>query len=137
MYPLTRSCIQSFVYYWIGLRNSQTAVNKNPPYPPQTSQDSAAFVQLLQALGTGLGNAAAHELAHQIAYTFTLNMHCNVSVDGCQNGNNHVFEIDGAPDWEYLQVYPDIQWQPNTVCAIRQYFTKGYRSPDCTQDYTK
>ncbi|MGB7624835.1 MAG: hypothetical protein WBN92_21010, partial [Terriglobia bacterium] len=131
----------SFVYYWISLQNSETALGMNPVYTG-TSVDIPAFAPLLQAIGTGIGNAAAHEVGHGIAYTVKhMNMDCNApgNATGCQNGLTHLFEWDGGTDWEYTHVWPDIDWQPKSICAIQQYFNPGYRNQatGCTADYTK
>ena len=133
----------SFVHYWIALQNSQTALNENPPYPPQTNADNQAFAQLLQAVGTGLGNSTAHELGHQMAYKVSLVMDCNQPGANrpCANGDNNVFELYGGSDWFYTHVFPAIHWQNQnngSVCAIQQFFDKTYRdNPTCTVDLTR
>jgi hypothetical protein len=127
----------SFAYYWISLQNSQGALKLNPLFPPQTDGDRQAFVRLLKSIGIGVGNAAAHELGHHFQYTFRMNMDCPSRV-ACLSDDRHIFELDGATDWEYLHVYPEIDWQkPDNVCAIHQYFEDNYRDKNCTGSYKK
>jgi|SRR6266480_1428009 len=106
------------------------------------NDDSKAFAQLLQAIGTGLGNSTAHELGHQMAYSVNnLNVDCNKTASSpCAGGDNHVFELYGASNWFYTHVFPDIHWQNQdngSVCAINQFFDKNYRDTTCTLDLTK
>jgi hypothetical protein len=68
--------IVSSVFYWRSLANSESFLSQDPPFPPRTSADNAAFAQLLQGIGRGIGNAAAHELGHHVEYTFIINMDC-------------------------------------------------------------
>jgi hypothetical protein len=137
--PLTP--IHSEVYYWISLMNSESFLKLNPPFPPRTNTDNSAFVQLLQGIGRGIGNAAAHELGHHFEYTFTINMDCPTKYDlPCAGNNGVVFERDGGYFEEYRYTYPNIQWQPNSVCAIEQYYNgEQWRNPKigCTVDYFK
>jgi len=57
----------SVVYYSIAMFQAQYASQNlySPVYPPTTSPQQTAFVQLLSAIGRGIGNIAAHELGHQ------------------------------------------------------------------------
>lgn len=127
----------SFVYYWTSLQNSQRFLNMSPPYPPLTNQDSNAFGQLLTAVGRGIGNASAHELGHQMAYTVKINMDCTTSGGNACQGDAIVFEIEGGIQEEYTNVYPSIHWQPDSVCAIHQYFAADYRDPNCKTSFVK
>lgn len=129
----------SWVYYWTSLRNSESNLDLNPPYPPKTNADKEAFARLLQAIGRGIGNAAAHELAHHVEFTFKLNMDCP-RLASCVGNNGIVFEKEGGFPEEYRYTYPAIQWQPNSFCAIEQYYQgQGWRDPKigCTTDFHK
>jgi hypothetical protein len=130
---------RSFVYYWISLQNSESFLNLNPPFLPKTSANNSAFAQLLQGIGRGIGNAAAHELGHHVQYTFNVNMDCPTILP-CAGNGGVVFERDGGYSQEYKSIYPAIQWQPNSVCAIKQYYNgEQWRDPTigCTVDYHK
>ena len=130
----------SFVYYWISLQNSESFLSLNPPFPPKTSADNSAFAQLLQGIGRGIGNAAAHELGHHVEYTFTINMDCPTKYGlPCAGNDGVVFERDGGYSQEYKSTYPAIKWQPNSVCAIEQYYNGDQLDPNigCTVNYKK
>jgi len=133
----------SFVYYWKSLENSQNYLNSTPLYPPQTNNDQRAFQQLLRAVGTGLGNSAAHEIAHQVDYKLKTGIaDCNKSptIYPCAGGDNDVFEYYAAGKSFYADVYPAIHWQNQangSICAIHQFFDERYRDSNCTVDLLK
>jgi hypothetical protein len=106
------------VWYWATLDSAEQALGQSqsgngcgardgtwtpftPSYPPQ---DTARFVQLLTALGTGIGNAAVHESGHYLA-TKVINgqvglpmIDCGASTENkrgisCANNVNFVYEF--------------------------------------------
>jgi len=135
---------QSVVFYWVSLQNVQSYLKLNPLFPPVTNTDRLNFATLLQAVGIGIGNAAAHEMGHHVAYKFYIKMDCSPnqnSANACQpDSNNDVtdFEIEGGIKEEYMYVYPQIHWQPDSVCAIQQYFGgDDWRDANCTRSFKK
>ena len=157
---LTRSA----VYYWPILENAQVAIGyargegpdcgqswctQNPSYPPQSPSDSATFQRLMAAIGTAIGNSAAHELGHQFqSGTPTLPyMDCgydvsrpggmiSCEVDNTGKVNNFVYNFFGGSGYpqdplsanstgaqfKYVLVpgAPAIQWGPAEVSALTQ-----------------
>ncbi len=118
----------SGVYYFAFMEDAQDAlggpenpstgagwVSYSPSYPPQ---DTAGFVNLLVALGTGLGNGAAHEMGHWLELVTNIPsngsqglpfMDCGLGNAGdsnrptpiaCENNDNFVYAFfgeDGLP----------------------------------------
>ncbi len=161
---LTRSA----VYYWPILENAQIAIGyargqgvdcgqswctQTPSYPPQTPSDLATFQRLMAAIGTGIGNSAAHELGHQYqSGTPTLPyMDCghdvdrvggsiSCEVDGNGHVNNFVYNFFGGSgfsqdpldanstgaQFKYVVVpgAPAIQWGPAEFSALTQQLNK-------------
>ena len=58
----------SVAYYTMAMLGAQFASSSlnSPSYPPTTPAQQSAFQQLLTAIGTGVGNTAAHEIGHQL-----------------------------------------------------------------------
>jgi len=119
----------STVYYFALMEGAQEALGRlggnaepnwvdfSPIYPPQ---DTAAFVDLLRAMGRGIGNAAAHEIGHHLELIKTIKsngfqglpfMDCGLNPGNkrqgsgplnCENGNNFVYGFynsDGFPQY--------------------------------------
>jgi hypothetical protein len=118
----------SGVYYFYFLENAQIALGQeqppgqspnwldfSPTYPPQ---DVTRFVNLLKAIGTAIGNGAAHEMGHQLELITTLKsnnnkgfpfMDCGLGLShnpnrdvpiACENNDNFVygfFTAEGYP----------------------------------------
>lgn len=142
----------SAVYYWPILMNAQIAVGYpqgqgpdcgqdwctlQPTYPPQTASDIPTFQKIMAAVGTGIGNSAAHELGHQFQDgTPNLRfMDCGSGgVGPCENSNNFVFEFfsgSGFPQdpsnsssngaqFKYVMIpgVPPINWGTTDKCAL-------------------
>lgn len=139
----TPSANVSRVYYLTAMQNAQNATNVSPVSIPTTSPAINDFVtRLLPAIGTGIGNTAAHELGHQMAFSVVIIMDCDEPGANrpCATGDDHLFERYAPGNWHYLHIYPDMQWQkPDSVCAIHQFSLKSYRNKDeqCLSDLTK
>jgi hypothetical protein len=120
----------SAVYYFALMEGAQTALGApqnpstgagwlsySPSYPPQ---DTAGFENLLAAIGTGIGNAAAHEIGHQLELVTGIPsngsqglpyMDCGLGNPGdsnrpvpiaCENNDNFVygfFTANGLPQY--------------------------------------
>jgi hypothetical protein len=121
-----RTTPSSKVYYYGFMEGAQTAlgqvevpstgagwVNYSPSYPPQ---DVAGFVDMLHALGKGIGNTAAHEMGHHLEdYGATSgigvfpNMDCGASQENtlnpgvpCEGDDNFVYAFfsgSGKPQY--------------------------------------
>jgi hypothetical protein len=121
-----RTTPSSKVYYFGFMENAQVAlgqpenpstgagwVNYSPGYP---TQDIAGFVRMLRALGTGIGNAAAHEMGHHLedygserSIGVFPNMDCGTSPSNklnpgvaCENNDNFVYAFfngNGLPQY--------------------------------------
>jgi len=109
-----RTTPNSKVYYFAFMESAQTALggpanlqtgagwnNYSPTYPPQ---DTSGFVSMLTALGTALGNTAAHEMGHHLedygaaSGNVFPNMDCGSSPENtlnpgvaCENNDNFVY----------------------------------------------
>ena len=95
----------------------------SPAYPPSPSDRTATtqFLQVMTAIGTGIGNIAAHKTGHQLHVP---EMECSIgNNDACpeariyQNGNS-----DGKANEWFYGVVPDgkIHWTADADCKIYQ-----------------
>lgn len=93
----------------------------------------------MQAIGTGIGNSAAHELGHQYSDPALPYMDCGYDTQrqgdpiACENNNNFVYNFfsgSGFPQdpnnsnstgaqFKYTGV-PSITWGPSTACALKR-----------------
>lgn len=155
----------SRVWYWANLDGAEVALGSPPPggtgcsiqeagwgrylttWPPT---DTSKFVELLKALGTGIGNAAAHESGHWMekiqvhGSTGLPGMHCGAGntqrgAFSCQDNNNFVYEFytdsgffqcPGDPSSngarfryidETLPGADKIHWQPEDRCWMARW----------------
>ena len=120
----------SWVFYSIVLNKAESflgSYSKNLlDWTPPLS-DTAAMQKLMDTLGRGIGNTAAHETAHQISFTVPLpGMECGPGSPppgkDCQGSNNNVYEAASANDAFYLPT-PALQWEQVDQTALEKYFT--------------
>ena len=94
--------------------------NSNDFIPPFT--DSANMLKLMTALGKGIGNSAAHEIGWELSSATNkypvINMDCNSNT--CE-GDQYVYESEGADEWKFVDWHPPIHWQPTNQCKIAKY----------------
>jgi hypothetical protein len=140
----------SKVFYWAVMIGAQEAlghvdsfgswVDLNLTYPPATASDKAAFMNLMRAIGKGIGDAATHEMGHQLE-RYMLNgvgffpfMDCGDKYY-CENGDNYVYNFfngDGFPNdslnsiggqFFYIDVpkHLPIHWQTSNDCWLQMY----------------
>jgi hypothetical protein len=153
--PLSNSGspVSSLVYYLPIMGNAQDALGASPvgssgqptggwiplspSYPPANQAATAQFNALVTAIGTVIGNAAAHETGHQLPVA---SMDCD-SPSGiagyCES--QYVYEYySSAPVnlWWYESVPGEkLHWSQAATCSIEQYLLgKSYVSLDkaCT-----
>jgi len=88
--------------------------------------DAAAMQKLVDAIGRGIGNTAAHETGHQISFTVPLpGMECGPGAPkpgkDCQGSSNYVYEAASAND-AFVFDTPSIQWELDDQKALEKYF---------------
>jgi hypothetical protein len=132
-------CATSNVYYLGLMGYAQQALQFLPPggsgplsptYPPLNATTTAQFIQVMNAIGTGIGNQAAHETGHQLNLP---QMDCSNGINlACtedfvyQNGNGS----GGANDWFYGDVPGEkIHWSSDAQCKIYKFL--GMKNTSC------
>lgn len=115
----------SVAYYTMAMFGAQFAKPSldSPHFPPTTATQQSAFRQLLIAIGTGVGNIAAHEIGHQLQLP---DMDCGQPghVD-CPGPPNNPVDEDflyehGAYDPTYLDIGPTLKWDSNDSKVLEQ-----------------
>jgi len=101
------------------------------PTRPRTQSVAAQFNAVMTAIGTGIGNIAAHETGHQLNLP---QMDCS---DGKYNpacSENYIYQCGNsagqANEWFYGVVPGDpIHWSFDARCAIYKYL--GMKNTGC------
>ena len=132
-------CATSNVWYLDVMGYAQQALEFIPPggnaylsptYPPSDPSVAAQFLRVMTAIGTGIGNFAAHETGHQLALP---------EMD-CSNGLNSACSEDyiyqkgngsgEANDWFYGTVPGEkIHWTLDAQCKIYKFL--GMKNTGC------
>ncbi len=102
----------------------------SPAYPPSDPTAAAQFIQVMTAIGTGIGNIAAHETGHQLNLP---DMECSSgNHDACpeehiyQNGNSS----GKANEWFYgIVPGAKIHWSSDAQCKIYKFL--GMKNTGC------
>ncbi len=125
----------------------------NLSYPPATPEEEQEFRRLMRAIGTGLGNAAAHEIGHHLEIVTPGGdpgfpyMDCGVhnpeksGANACENDDDFVFNFwkAGYPqdpiDLSYnrgqfffvdVPGHHSIQWCPKSVGWLTKYIPRRW-----------
>ncbi len=113
----------SRVFYTIVIFNGEELLGTYgnlPDFTPPFS-DATNMLKLVTAIGTGIGNTAAHETGHQIAYVVPLpGMECGAEKP-CQGGNS-VYESAAMGLWDFPNYTPKITWEPIDITALQNFF---------------
>jgi hypothetical protein len=132
-------CATSNVWYLAVMGNAQQALQYIPPgstapvsptYPPSNSSATEQFVRVMTAIGTGIGNIAAHETGHQLNLP---QMDC--STPGHNACSEDYIYQDGnssgvAHEWFYGVVPGEkIHWTPDAQCKIYKFL--GMKNTGC------
>jgi hypothetical protein len=132
-------CWTSNVYYLTIMGYAQQALQflipgstapLSPAYPPANPSVAAQLDAVMTAIGTGIGNIAAHETGHQL----------NLPQMDCSNGMNPACSEDfiyqngnsagQANEWFYRIVSGDpIHWSLDARCGIYKYL--GMKNTGC------
>jgi hypothetical protein len=110
----------------LGIDSAQTAV----PYPPQTQSQQAQLVALMAALGTGIGNVAAHELGHQWVLP---QMDCDgTGFPACPSGagsDSYFYEYYATSPSDFFYIGPPMQWTTKDVQCLQKKLLQGGQCP--------
>jgi hypothetical protein len=132
-------CATSNLWYLVVMGYAQQALQFLPPggnaylsptYPPSDPSVAAQFLRVMTAVGTGIGNLAAHETGHQLALP---EMDCSNGLNSAcsedyiyQNGNSSGV----ANDWFYGTVPGEkIHWTFDAQCKIYKFL--GMKNTGC------
>jgi len=132
-------CATSNIWYLAVMGYAQQALQFLPPggnaylsptYPPSDPGVAAQFLRVMAAIGTGIGNLAAHETGHQLALP---EMDCSNGLNSAcsedyiyQNGNSSGV----ANDWFYGTVPGEkIHWTFDAQCKIYKFL--GMKNTGC------
>lgn len=132
-------CATSNVWYLDVMGYAQQALQFLPPggnsalspaYPPSDPTAAAQFIRVMTALGTGIGNIAAHETGHQL----------NLPQMDCSSGNRpacteeYIYQNGNssglANDWFYGTAPGEkIHWSADAQCKIYKFL--GMKNTGC------
>lgn len=126
---LTQDGSFSWVFYPNVVGNAERFLGrymKLPAFTPPFS-DTTNMVKLMDAIGRGIGNTAAHETGHQFMLTVGMlmpDMECGPGgPKPCYDDINSVYEAATQGEWEYLDNFsPPIHWDPDDVTNLQKYF---------------
>jgi hypothetical protein len=136
---LTAGFHDSEVNYVVNMEQAQTALNISIA----NAQDEAAALQqiaLMDAIGMGIGNTAAHEIAHQFLKK-CCSMDANPSKDpdakGAYNATGCTAAADPTPWTGYWPGPPKvyIHWEKPTLTGLTQCLANGWQDYGIKQCY--
>jgi len=120
----TANSTWSRAFYPIVLNNAEFELGqyKNlPDFTPPLS-DATSLAKLINAIGKGIGNVAAHETGHQIAFTVPLpGMECGPGESKPCEDVNSVYETGRSGLWFFIDYKPPIKWETTDINALQKY----------------
>jgi hypothetical protein len=126
---LTKNSSFSWVFYPSIVNGAEFVLGpykKMPDFTPPFS-DIANMLKLMTAIGTGIGNTAAHETAHQLNFTIALpGLECGPGSPigkECQDDVNSVYESASQGQWNYVSDFnPPIHWEQVDLDSLQNFF---------------